>query len=388
MGPLEGVLVIEAGLLIQGPQAAALLADWGADVIKIEYPGWGDQARWMPVGPDTTRSAFFEAMNRGKRSVTLDLRTPAGRDVFLRLAERADVVISNFTPGVMEEWGVGHEALSVRNPRLIYAAGSTYGIEGPDALRSGADLSAQASGGIMTMTGADPGRPVPIGSPMADHIAAQNLAAGVLAALYARERTGRGQRVDTSLLGGQIWAQAAELTHYLITGRVAPHAGQGHGLVPGVYGVFPTADGWIAIVGVAGKARARFFELIGRPDLYEAYPQPLYSPDEKAKLFPLLEEALAKKTTAEWAVPLELAGVRFAPVRGHAELVADPSVRANRYLIDIDGTTVVASPVAFSDTPIEPTCLAPELGQDTELVLLDLGYDWDEITALRESGIL
>lgn len=386
MGPLEGVLVLEAGLLIQGPQAAALLADWGADVIKVEYPGWGDQARWMPVAPGSTRSAFYEAMNRGKRSVTLDLRKAAGRDVFLRLAERADVVISNFTPGVMDEWGVGYDAVAARNPRIIYAAGSTFGIDGADAARSGADLSAQAAGGIMTITGTDPGRPVPIGAPMADHIAAQNLAAGVSAALYARERTGRGQRVDTSLLGGQIWAQAAELTHYLITGEVAPHAGQGHGLVPGIYGVFPTADGWIAIVGVAGRARTSFYELIGRADLVEAYPHPQYWPEEKAALFPILEEALAKRTTAEWRDVFEPAGIRFAPVRGHAELVADPSVRANRYLLDIDGTTVVGSPVAFSDTPIQPSGRAPELGQDTELVLLDLGYDWDEITALRESG--
>lgn len=388
MGPLEGVLVIDAGLLIQGPQAAALLADWGADVIKVEYPGWGDQARWMPVGPETARSAFYEAVNRGKRSMTLDLRKPAGRDVFLRMVERADVVISNFTPGVMDGWGVGYDALSARNPRIIYAAGSTFGIEGPDALRSGADLSAQAAGGIMTMTGTDPERPAPVGTPVADHIAAQNLAAGVLAALYARERTGRGQRVDTSLLGGQVWAQAPELTHYLITGEVAPHAGQGHGMVPGIYGVFPTADGWIAIVGAAGRARVRFFELIGRADLAEAYPQQQYWPADKAELFPMLDQALAKRTTAEWAELFEPAGIRFAPVRGHADLVADPSVRINRYLVDIDGTTVVGSPVAFSDTPIQPSGLPPELGQDTELVLLDFGYDWDEITALREAGVL
>lgn len=388
MGPLEGVLVIEVGLLIQGPQASVLLADWGADVIKVEIPGWGDQSRWLPVGPDSNRSAFFEAMNRGKRSVTLDLRRPEGRAVFGRLVERADVVISNFTPGVMDEWGVGYDALAALNPRLVYAAGSTFGTGGPDATRSGADLSAQAAGGLMTITGTEPGRPTPVGVPIADHIAAQNLAAGVLAALYARERTGRGQRVDTSLIGGQIWAQAVELTHYLITGRVAPEAGQGHGLVPGIYGVFPTADGWIAIVGVAGQIKTRFFELVGRADLTDAFPQKLYWEAEKAALFPMLEEALSKRTTAEWAALLEPAGVRYAPVRDHAELVADPSVRANRYLIDIDGTTVVNSPVAFSDTPIEPRGLAPELGQDTELVLLEFGYDWDEIAALRDSGVV
>src|SRR3954465_15189280 len=142
MGPLDGVKVIEAGLLVQGPQAAATLGEWGADVVKVELPGFGDQSRWLPVQPGDGRSAYFIGCNRGKRSVTIDLRTADGRDVFLRLAEWADVVITNFAPGTMAAWGLAYDDVAVRNPRVIYAAGSTYGTQGTDATREGADLSA------------------------------------------------------------------------------------------------------------------------------------------------------------------------------------------------------------------------------------------------------
>src|SRR5579862_1966995 len=207
MGPLDGIRVVEAGLLIQGPQAALTLGDWGADVVKVELPGFGDQSRWLPIRPGDGRTPYFLAHNRGKRSVTLDLRTDAGREAFLRLAETVDVVITNFKPGTMEAWGVGFDEVAARNPRVIYAAGSTFGDLGPDVEREGADLSAQAAGGLISTTGMTGGEPTPAAATIADHIAAQNLVSGILAALLARERTGAGQRVDTSLIGGQIWAQ-------------------------------------------------------------------------------------------------------------------------------------------------------------------------------------
>src|SRR5580765_6242624 len=169
MGALDGVKVVEAGLLVQGPQAAATLGEWGAEVVKVELPGFGDQARWLPVEPGDRRSAYFTACNRGKRSVTVDLRRPAGRDVFLRLAEWADVVITNFKPGTMEAWGLGYEDLAARNPRLVYAAGSTFGLHGPDSGREGADLSAQAVGGLISTTGRSGGEPSPVGATIADH---------------------------------------------------------------------------------------------------------------------------------------------------------------------------------------------------------------------------
>lgn len=394
MGNLDGIRVVEAGLLVQGPQASLTMLEWGADVIKVELPGFGDQSRWLPLGRNDRRSAWFAAYNRGKRSATVDLRVPKGRDVFLRLVERADVVITNFKPGTMDAWGLGYQDAVARNPGIIYAMGSSFGPEGPDATREGADLSAQASGGLISTTGGAGSDPSPLAATIADHIAGQNLVSGVLAALFARERTGRGQLVETSLLGGQVWAQAGEFTKYLMTGEIAGPANRSHPMIPGIYGMFATSDGWIAIVGVAGGARDAFYETLGRPDLIERFNHLLYFEDDKAELWPILDEVFATKTTAEWSALLGAAGLRYAPVRNHAEVAEDPGVRANGYITSGDasasdsGTRVVRAPVRFSDGSAPPRTDLPELGQHTEEVLLEVGYSWDEIGALAEEGVI
>ncbi|HEV3226125.1 MAG TPA: CoA transferase [Acidimicrobiales bacterium] len=385
MGALDGLKVVEAGLLVQGPQAAATLAEWGADVIKIELPGVGDQSRWLPVQPGDPRSAYFIGCNRGKRSVTADLRTPDGREVFLRLAEWADVVITNFAPGTMDQWQLGYDAVAARNPRIVYAAGSTFGTEGANARREGADLSGQAAGGLISTTGRAGQEVTPIGATIADHTAAQNLVGGILAALYARERTGVGQRVATSLLGGQIWAQASEYTGCFLRGAPAGRANRGHPLIPGLYGIFRTADGWIAVVGVVGALRTTFFEVVGRPEYSERFAQPLYWDDEKNALWPLLDDAFAADTTAGWCARLKEAGLRHAPVRNHAEVIADPDTWANGYFVNVDGIDAVAAPVDFSATPARTSVVAPELGQHTEEVLIEIGYSWDDIARLQDA---
>jgi formyl-CoA transferase/CoA:oxalate CoA-transferase len=395
MGALDGVRVLEAGLLVQGPQVSLTMLEWGAQVIKIELPGFGDQSRWLPMSRDDRRSPWFTAYNRGKRSMTIDLRAPRGRDVFLRLAEEADVFVSNFKPGTLDSWGVGYQEASRRNPRIIYAMGSSFGPEGPDALREGADLSGQAGGGIISTTGGAGSDPSPIGATIADHISGQNLLSGVLAALYQRERTGRGQLVETSLLGGQVWAQAGEITKYLMSGEMAGPSNRGHSMVPGIYGMFATSDGWIAIVGVAGLLRDRFYETIGRPDLIERFSGLLYFEDDKAALWPILDEVFATKTTAEWCDLLGAAGLRFAPVRDHAAVARDPGIRINRYIESVedpdssDSTLeVVRTPVRFSDSLATAPVRPPELGQHTEEVLLEAGYSWDDITSLSEDGVI
>jgi crotonobetainyl-CoA:carnitine CoA-transferase CaiB-like acyl-CoA transferase len=386
--PLDGLKVIDAGLLVQGPQAALQLHDWGADVVKVELPGLGDQSRWLPAQPGDTRSAFFTGCNRGKRSVTVDLRVPAGRDLFLRLAADVDVVISNFAPGTMEAWGLAYEDVAAVNPRIVYAVGSTFGHRGPDAPREGADLAAQAAGGLIASTGRAGEDVTPVAITIADHISCQNLVAGILAALLVRERTGRGQRVETSLLGGQVWAQASEITGHLLTGRPHGRANRGHPLIPGAYAIFSTADGAIAIVGVVGPLRQRFYELIGRPELAERFDQPLYWDEEKTELFPLVDEAMRAKTTAEWAAVLAEAGIRHAPVRGIEDVVEDPQVWANDYLVEVDGERVVASPVRFSESATRTSASVPEVGQHTEEVLLEHGLSWDDIAALQAAGAI
>ena len=315
--------------------------------------------------------------------------------MFLRLVERADVVITNFKPGTMDDWGLGYADSAARNARIIYAMGSSFGAEGPDAEREGADLSAQAAGGIISTTGGNGTDPSPIGATVADHIAGQNLLAGVLAALYARERTGRGQLVETSLLGGQVWAQAGEFTKYLMSGQVSGPSGRSHPMIPGIYGVFPTADGWIAIVGTAGDARDRFYRTIGRPDLIERFHKLLYFEDDKAELWPILDDVFAGKSTAEWCALLGAADLRFAPVRTHAEVADDPGVRANGYISSVEDpeapdsdASIVRPPVRFSDPVPTVGAHAPELGQHTEEVLLEAGYSWDEIATLAAEGVI
>lgn len=389
MGPVDGLRVLDLGVLVQAPQAAAQLAAWGAEVIKVELPGFGDIARSVILGPDDTRSAYFEASNRGKRALTVDLRTEDGRAIFLRLVRDSDVVMSNFTPGTLEGWGLGYDVLAEVNPGIVYACGSAFGERGPSAGQGGADLSAQVSGGLLSTMTPSGTAPTPVGVTIADHIAAQNLLSGILAALLCRTRTGRGQRVESSLLGSQIWAQASEITAHLLTGGSKSTVTRGHPLIPGVYGVFPTSDGWLAVVGVMASARERFYTVIGRPELHRRFPQNLYWETEKAELYPILEEVFASRTTAEWLRVLTEADLRCAPVNGYADVVADQGVWANEYLVRPDGATVaVAPPVRFSETPAHVDAVAPELGQHTEEILLELGYDWDDIIRLKDAGIV
>jgi crotonobetainyl-CoA:carnitine CoA-transferase CaiB-like acyl-CoA transferase len=393
-GALDGLEVIDLGILVQAPQAAAMLGDLGAEVVKVELPGWGDQARWLAMAADDPRSAWYSANNRGKRSMTLDLRLPAGRDVFLRMAATADVVLSNFKPGTLEGWGLGYDDLAAINPGIVYGAGSAFGHLGPDAHREGADLAGQASGGLISSTGVDGGDPTPVAVTICDHIAGLNLVNGVLAALLHRERTGRGQRIEVSLLGGQVWAQAPEYTFTIDRGEVPGRSNRGHPMIPGIYGIFPTADGWLALVGIVGPQRARFFDAIGRPDLTDdprCKVRLLFDPG-KASLFAEIDVAMRTRTTAEWCEVLAAAELRFAPVRGYDEVLDDPQVWANGYLakVEVGGEerTVVGSPIWFSDTPAVPGAVAPEIGQHTEELLLELGLSWEEIAQLGDAGAI
>jgi crotonobetainyl-CoA:carnitine CoA-transferase CaiB-like acyl-CoA transferase len=392
-GALQGIKVIEVGLLIQGPQAAALLADMGADVIKVELPGIGDQGRYIFLGDGDLRSAIFIGCNRGKRGLTLDLRHEQGANIFKKLTETADIVISNFKPGTLDAWGLGYEDLAAINPRIIWAAGSTFGPVGPDAAREGADLAGQSAGGLISTTGRDGDPPTPVGAFIADHIGSLNMVSGILAALHARHESGHGQRIEVSLVGGQIWAQASEYTHYLLTGNIPGRSNFGHPLVPAAYRIFQTSDGWISLIGLSAEAKDVFFALVGRPEmaLDPRFDALLVSPEELKSLVGELEPIFLERTTDEWCELLQEAGARFAPVRNYAEVVADEGVWENDYFVEIkddagQSQRVVGTPIRMSETPLQPSAIAPDLGQHSEEILKEAGYSAADIEEFRTAG--
>ena len=392
-GALQGIKVIEVGLLIQGPQAAALLADMGADVIKVELPGIGDQGRYIFLGDGDLRSAVFIGCNRGKRGLTLDLRHEQGANIFKKLTETADIVISNFKPGTLDEWGLGYEDLAAINPRIIWAAGSTFGPVGPDAAREGADLAGQSAGGLISTTGSDGDPPTPVGAFIADHIGSLNMVSGILAALHSRHESGHGQRIEVSLVGGQIWAQATEYTHYLLTGNIPGRSNFGHPLIPAAYRIFQTADGWIGLIGLSAEAKDVFFALVGRPEMAmdPRFDALLLSPEELRSLVGELEPIFLERTTDEWCELLQEAGARFAPVRNYAEVVADEGVWENDYFVEVkddagQSQRVVGTPIRMSETPLQPSAIAPDLGQHSEEILKEAGYSAADIEEFRTAG--
>ena len=393
-GPLAGIKVIDVGILVQGPQAAALLCDMGAEVIKVELPGIGDQARYILLGPDDFRSAYFNACNRGKRGLSLNLRQPEGAAILKRLIEDADVLVSNFSTGTLDAWGLGYDELSQLNPRLIWAAGNTFGPHGDDRDRKGADLAAQCAGGLATTTGRDGDPPSPVGVTIADHIGSLNMTCGILAGLHARELSGKGQKVEVSLLGGQIWAQAAEYTHYLMTGNVPGRSNFGHPLIHGAYRIYATLDGWFGVIGVPPNALDELLIGVDRADmLVDERIVSLGTREGRAWLLTQLEEAFAKKTTDEWCDTFKDTSIRYAPVRDYDAAASDPNVWENGYLtsgVDDQGESqrVVGSPIHMSSNPLKPGMRAPSLGEHTDEILIELGFSESSIESLRERGVV
>ncbi len=394
-GPLAGLKVIELCHVMAGPVCGLMLADMGADVIKVEkIPGGDDTRRTVPpkIGDE---AASFMMMNRNKRGIAVDLKTEDGKKVLHRLLKDADVVTENYSRGVMERMGLGYETLKEMNPRLIYCAISGFGRSGPYADRGGFDLIAQGMSGLMSITGEGPGRPpVKVGAPITDITAGILGAMGILAALHARTQTGKGQMVDTSLFEAGIVHTFWQSAIALATGVAPGPLGSAHPL-NAPYEAFATKDGWINL-GAANQATwLRTIELLGRRDLGEdsRFKEASGRLVNRAALADALAQEFKKRTSAEWLAALEQAKVPAGPVFDVLQMHINPQTLAREMVVEVDHTTVgriktLGAPVKFSATPGGVHRSAPIFGEHTEEVLREYGYSADEIDNMAASGAL
>ena len=371
---LEQLSVVDLSSHLSGPYCAMLLADHGADVIKIERPGSGDDARSMPpfVGGE---SAPFMIWNRNKRSVELDLKTDVGKEEFLRLIDNADVLIENFRPGTLDRIGLGWPALAERNPRLIYGAISGFGQTGPYRRRGGFDLVAQGMSGLMSICGPRDGPPHRLPIALSDIVAGMHLAVGILSAVEARHHTGRGQMVETSLLEAALSLGVYEAAHVSATGEKPPRLGQAHrGNSP--YQVFETADGWITVGAAQENFWMRLCDIIEMPHLQR---DPRFATNGERvrnndELVTLLQGQFRAKPSDYWLSAMEAAGIPAGPVMSIDQALSDPHVIGRDMLVETSHPSagkfdVLGIPVKLSDTPGRIRRPAPRLGEHTDEVL-------------------
>jgi crotonobetainyl-CoA:carnitine CoA-transferase CaiB-like acyl-CoA transferase len=389
-GPLTGLVIADFAQLAQGPFATQMLGDLGAEIIKIE-PIKGDWMRhWSMANLFIEgEGASFLSFNRNKRSIAIDLKNPRGQEVALRLIDRADIVIENFRPGVMDRLGLGYETLAARNPRIIYCASSGWGQTGPYVTRPGQDLLVQAVAGVGYLNGTADQPPQGVAVGIADFTAGFHIVYGVLAALYARDQTGRGQRVDVNLLNSILNLHIQELSLYL-NGAGLPQRSRSEIPSPYLgapYGFYETADGYIAIAMNPIDKLARLIGIEGYEDHPES--QIMEGRDEVRADF---QNGFLKKSTQEWLDLLLAEDIWCAPVNDFAAVEADPQVRENEMIVEWEhpkaGTVRgVGIPVKFSDTPGEIRRHAPLLGEHTEEILRQFaGYSEDEVRDLQASG--
>ncbi len=393
-GPLAHIRVLDLSRVLAGPWAGQLLADLGAEVIKVERPGAGDDTRaWGPPYLDGTgESAYFLSANRGKKSVTIDMAAPEGQALIRDLAARSDVVLENFKVGGLAKYGLDYASLREVNPRLVYCSITGFGQDGPYAHRAGYDFMIQGMGGLMSLTGQPDGAPVKVGVAIADLFTGMYASNAVLAALAHRDRTGEGQHIDLALLDCQVAMLANQAMNYLTTGAAPSRLGNAHpNIVP--YQAFATADGHI-ILAVGNDAQyARFCKVAGVAE-DERFRTNAQRVGGRAELVPMLEDVLATRTSADWLAALEAVGVPCGPINTLDQVFADPQVQhrgLRQTLPHPTGGTVeqVACPIRYSGTPLDKATAPPTLGQHTGAVLGEvLGVDADRLEVLRKAGVV
>jgi len=393
MLPLAGYRVIELAHLIAGPVCGMLLADMGAEVVKVEQPSGGDASRSVYRhlrGGD----AVFLTVNRNKRSVAVDLARAEGQALFWQLVGRADVVIEAYRGGVAERLGVDYARLAPLNPRLVYCSLSAFGPEGPWRDKPGLDMLVQAMGVLMAVTGERDGGPLLCGTPVVDTIGALLAGQGILTALLHRERTGEGQRVDVSLLGGALLAHAARLPVFLAGGEEPGRSGSAHPyVVP--FQAFQASDGWIYVAVWVHRLWRPFCVAIGREDLAA---DPRFAVQEERRrhreeLIAILERRFRERTVRGWMAVLEAQDVLCAPVNSYADLPDDPQIRAMGMIVEQEHPVAgrirtLATPVRFEKTPVGIREPAPALGEHTDVVLREAGVPADEIARLRAAKVV
>lgn len=392
---LSGVRVLDLSRILAGPFCTMMLGDLGAEVIKVERPGAGDDTRtWGPpfAGGE---SAYFLCCNRNKRSITVDLGKPQGRELVRELAKASDVLVENFTPGLMKRFGLDYETLSALNPRLVYCSITAYGQDGPYRDRPGYDMVLSAVGGLMWITGERDGNPCKVGVAITDVLTGVYTSGAITAALLSRERSGRGQYIDCSLLDAQVAALANIASNYLVAGQEATRWGTAHeSIVP--YQVFPTKDRPIAIAAANQKLWESFCRVVGREEWlqdprFESNPKRVENRDV---LLPLVAEAMAEKSCDEWMELLLEAAIPCGPVNNMQSLFADPQVRHRGMIAEVPHPTIgtlrlTGVPIKYGSTPGEVRLPPPLLGQHTDEILSSvLGYPPERIASLRREGVV
>lgn len=389
---LAGYTVLDFSHLLQGPFCTQLLGDMGADVIKVERPGSGDLFRSLTfrnkwVGG--TESPNFLAWNRNKRSLALNLKSDSAKDAVFRLAKKADVVIHNFRPGVMERLGYGYDDFRAVNERIVYCSGSGYGDDGPYVTRPGQDMLIQGLTGLMAATGNADGPPVPVGAGFSDQIGAMNMVYGILSALLWRERSGEGQHVKVDLLSGMLAHQGQEMLMAMNFDEdfERPRSGIGHPGMDAPFGVYPTKDGWVTIAMSPFKT---LVETLGEPGLLE-YDDPKTLFDRRDEIWEKVAEVTRRFGTAELIEKMLAADIWCGEVRTHLEAAGDPQVRHMGCIADYEhpkaGKVKVVGPaVKMGRTPATVERHAPLVGEHTREVLLEHGYTDDEVDALVAEG--
>jgi crotonobetainyl-CoA:carnitine CoA-transferase CaiB-like acyl-CoA transferase len=402
-GPLEGVRVLDFTERMQGPYGTQILADLGAEVIKVERrvsltvdgrpdERYGPNGRYGQDPADTSfYAAGFLAANRNKKSVTVDLKNSEGKAVIERLVEQSDVVYENFRPGVMDRLGIGYQDCARINPSVIYASAYGFGSDGPYLRRPGQDVLVQAIGGFGAMNAAADGRPTPVGMSITDLLGGMNGAIAVLAALRHRERTGEGQRVEVNLLASAIAAQSEQAVHFLNTDVGEPDRGtvmHAHPYIPAPYGFYATKDGYLALS--SGRQIPELSRILGLPELTTdpRFITPSARNDHREAFEKLLEEALQQKTTAEWLELMDPDEMFVAPVKTFGDAFTDEQVVQQGMVATIDSPVgelrLPAPPYKLSRTPASVRTAPPRHGEHTEEVLEAAGFSRDDIDRLRD----